>query len=210
MAWWWWLMDTSDYVPRHLCGNWPDDLRRASQVFDGLIFAAFVLIPLCAVALWRQRRNAMGGMWRLLVLAAFVLTCGVTHLNEILVFDWPAYRWFIFWKLITAGCAWAFVLVFPHWWRTLSRLGDRSREVHEQRDRAQHELVLKEIALADLRNANAHLESFNRELGARLELLEAEIHRRLWREDNRELLDGFVAELRQIAARHRGHPNGGR
>lgn len=104
------LFSTSDFVPRSLCGRWPLYLINLHRLGDTIIALSYVLIPaglfrlynlyqaqrLDVVALYRHRKVLT------IEFAAFIASCGGTHVCQVLVWDWPAYRLFGVW---TATCA---------------------------------------------------------------------------------------------------------
>lgn len=98
------MFDTSRFIPRADCGNWPDYLVWEA-VFANLGFAlAYFMIPLYFLYLWQQRRKSWGRAtgWGLLGTAAFVLVCGIDHINAALAFKWPMYFFFTHWSLFAA------------------------------------------------------------------------------------------------------------
>lgn len=92
--WFRWLADSSHYMPRGSCGDWPDVLRSAWVYGNAVIAAAYFAIPVALMVLWVKRRQDIDHPWVLVAFAAFVSSCGITHINEVIVWWYPAYRMF--------------------------------------------------------------------------------------------------------------------
>lgn len=132
-----WLTDTSGFVPRKDCGDWPPGLVWLHVGSDLFIWLAYLSIPLVLLYFVRRRRDLPFS--RLLVLfAAFILACGFTHFIEALSFTHPMYRLSGVLKLLTAVLSWATVLMLVpavpkilELVTMMSRVGDDSR-VHRK------------------------------------------------------------------------------
>lgn len=104
------LFDTTGFTPRASCGLWNDELIWLHVGSDLFIWLAYVSIPL--VLLWFGRRWNLAPVRGLLLLfAAFILSCGFTHLFDALLFTTPVYRAAGLLKLLTAVVSWVAVLV---------------------------------------------------------------------------------------------------
>lgn len=102
------LLDTSDFVPRWQCGAWPPALGWTHIVSDLLVFAAYAAIPLSLFYFLRRRRDVpFTGVFWLFIL--FILSCGLTHLLDAVVFYHPVYRLSALVKAVTAAVSWATV-----------------------------------------------------------------------------------------------------
>jgi hypothetical protein len=105
-----WLFDTQHFVTRDHCGAWQQWLIVVAQSANFLIFLAYASIPLSLtillVSLYRDPdlKDAVFGHHPciLAMFVAFIFSCGLTHLMDVLVFDWPAYRFFVFLDVVTA------------------------------------------------------------------------------------------------------------
>lgn len=93
-----WIFDTTGFVPRGVCGNWPMWLRILNQSSNLVIFLAYFAIPAALVYFakkfprrFRGGQQLLSGAWWS---AAFVFLCGLTHLCEFLAFYWAGYRFF--------------------------------------------------------------------------------------------------------------------
>lgn len=123
------LFDTSDFPARWHCGRWTAGHGWLHIISDLAIFSAYTAIPvLLVIALrTRSRRRLTKEMMRLGGLfTAFILLCGVTHLNEAIIFYVPLYRLAGLVKVATAIVSWATVFaLFP---TTLRMLKLRTEE----------------------------------------------------------------------------------
>ncbi|MBX9628402.1 MAG: DUF4118 domain-containing protein, partial [Gemmataceae bacterium] len=100
------LFDHSDFMPRRLCGEWPDGLVWLHVGSDLFIWLAYLSIPL--LLLYLTRRQVPFN--RLFVLAAgFIVFCGFTHFVDALMFSTPVYRFAGLLKAATAVISWAMV-----------------------------------------------------------------------------------------------------
>jgi len=102
MSNWGRLFDTSDFPPRWQCGNWGAVEGWLHIVSDTTIFAAYVAIPIALMVFVRKRRDFQFPriIW---LFFAFILSCGIAHGVEVVIFWWPAYRVTGVLKAITAA-----------------------------------------------------------------------------------------------------------
>jgi len=105
-----WFFDSSDFVPRKMCGNWTKELIMVHNIADLAIFAAYAAIPAILAYSLLKRRNLPFPrlIW---MFAMFIVGCGLTHLMGFIVFSWPAYRLDAAVKVFTAVVSWATVLL---------------------------------------------------------------------------------------------------
>lgn len=95
------IFDTSDFPARWTCGRWGVIEGWTHIISDVLIFASYVAIPAALFILLRKRRDI--AFPRILWLfIAFILSCGIGHGVESLMFWWPAYRFTAVIKAVTA------------------------------------------------------------------------------------------------------------
>lgn len=142
------LFDTADFPARWHCGRWTELHGWVHIVSDAAIFFAYAFISsLLLILLVRRERIPFPRILALFV--AFIACCGLTHLNEAVIFWQPVYRWAGLVKLITAlisvGTAFAMVLVIP--------------QVQRLRTPAELEQEV-ERRTSMLQQSNADLESF--------------------------------------------------
>ncbi|WP_197525500.1 sensor histidine kinase [Pseudobythopirellula maris] len=85
-----WIFDTSPYPPCWRCGQWTAAIGWLHIVSDLLIWLAYMAIPVgLAFYAGMLRKGPYRGI--LCLFCAFILSCGVTHLMEVVIFWWPAY-----------------------------------------------------------------------------------------------------------------------
>jgi hypothetical protein len=103
------LFDTSDFPARWHCGNWTAGHGWLHILSDLGVWSAYVAIP-CVLGYFVLHRKDIPFRTIFLLFGAFILACGTTHLMEVLLFWWPAYRLAGVVKLLTAIVSWATVL----------------------------------------------------------------------------------------------------
>jgi signal transduction histidine kinase/DNA-binding response OmpR family regulator len=138
------LLDPSGFVPRAVCGRWTQWEIMLNNVSDLLIALAYVLIPIILVYFTRRRRD-LPFSWMFLVFGAFIVSCGCTHILEIVLFYYPVYHLAGWLKALTALASWAAVLCLIKIAPTALRLRSPSeleREI-ECRRKAESELAEK-------------------------------------------------------------------
>jgi PAS domain S-box-containing protein len=91
---------STDFMPHGVC------LRTPQQIWlhagsDGLIALAYFLIPIALLRLFRKRRQEVAFRWLFGLFAAFILTCGLTHVLAIITIWTPIYRFEGLLKAIT-------------------------------------------------------------------------------------------------------------
>lgn len=74
----------------------------------------------------------------------FIFFCGWTHLNEVLVFVWPSYRFFTLITILTAIFSCITAVVLPSTVIYLIKLPS-FEDIRIARDRAQEEIVRREL-----------------------------------------------------------------
>ena len=96
------LFDTSDYPARWYCGTWSTDVGWLHIVSDVAIFAAYAAIPAVLLYWLLRRRDDIPFPHVVWLFGGFILSCGLGHLLEAVIFWWPAYRLAGLLKAITA------------------------------------------------------------------------------------------------------------
>lgn len=105
-----WLTDTHEFVARSVCGTgWTTALVWAANLSDVLIFVCYLVIPLASVRIYRrvfiQHKHLRSPALGLLLSCAFIVTCGLTHLSDALMYHWPAYHLDITIRVLCAACS---------------------------------------------------------------------------------------------------------
>lgn len=118
------IVFSKEFVPRHFCGEWHPGWPQAYQIANGVIFAAYLLIPACialgVVQTYIEPEKATPQLSRSetigarVTVALFVLLCGIGHfLDGVLAFLVPMYHLLTVWHSITAIVSlWAIRVVF--------------------------------------------------------------------------------------------------
>lgn len=153
-----WLFDTRGFPPRWNCGQWSAPLGWLHIISDGMIWAAYMAIPVLIWWFIRKRPTPIPHVAWLFI--AFIACCGIGHLIESIIFWYPIYRFAGVWKGITAvvSCATVIALipVIPKM-LSLPTLSDTN-------DRLQEEVKQRNIAEEQLRDVNIQLARLNHEL----------------------------------------------
>jgi PAS domain S-box-containing protein len=105
------LFDTSGFPARWNCGSgWKEApwLGWLHIVSDLGVWSAYLAIPF-VLGYFLLRRQDLPFRALFLLFGAFILACGTTHLMEVIIFWWPAYRLAGVIKLFTAVVSWATV-----------------------------------------------------------------------------------------------------
>jgi PAS domain S-box-containing protein len=103
------LFDSSDFIARRDCGTWSQGHVLLHNAADGFIWLSYMAIPVMLVYFVRRKRN-VPFHWMFLMFGLFIVSCGFTHLMELLMFYVPVYRLDGLVKLVTAGASVATVI----------------------------------------------------------------------------------------------------
>jgi signal transduction histidine kinase len=161
------LFDTSDFPPRWHCGRWTELHGWVHIASDLAIFAAYLSIPIALLYfLWRRPDVPFPRI--LILFGVFILSCGVGHLLEAVIFWHPVYRLAGAIKVVTAIVSWTTVFALVRIAPRALALPGLVRTVDEL------QLEMKESKRADaLTQAHArNLEHLNRELSEAKSALE--------------------------------------
>lgn len=159
------LFDTSDFPARWHCGNWTTAHGWTHIISDSLIFAAYLTIPLLILLIaWRKGRAQVPVPFRRLAgyFVAFIVCCGITHLNEAIIFYEPVYRWAGLVKAVTALVSWgtvfALVPAVPEFvaLRTPAELKEEVQRATETIERGRMELERSNEELESFASAASH------------------------------------------------------
>ncbi len=96
------LIDTSDFPARWHCGNWAEAHGWTHIISDIVIWLAYTSIPIALLLIVRKMRIRLPYPWLWIMFCLFILSCGLTHLLEAIIFWWPAYRLLGLMKVVTA------------------------------------------------------------------------------------------------------------
>ena len=109
------VFDPSGLTPHGFCLLWQPGLIWLHAVSDGLIAIAYFTIPV-ALAILVRRRGDLAFGWVYLLFAAFILSCGVTHVMSIVTLWRPLYALEGLVKAVTAVASLAATFVI---WRLI-------------------------------------------------------------------------------------------
>lgn len=189
------LFDTSGFPPRWSCGDWTPEHGWLHILSDLAVWSAYFAIP-CILVYFVLRRRDVPFPTIFWLFGAFILACGTTHLMEVLMFWWPAYRLAGVVKLSTALVSWGTVVALvPTIPKALTM---------RTPDELEREIAARKQAEDALQRANAELETRVQERTA--ELAEANASLRYEREMLRITLAsiGDAVVVTDIKGRH-GH-----
>jgi len=150
------LFDTTDFPARWQCGNWTREHGWLHIISDSLIAAAYFAIPLLLLFFLIRKHRELFFSKILLLFAAFILSCGTTHLIDATMFWHPWYRLSGVMKLTTAIVSWATVimlvrvtpqaLALPGLVRVNTDLKKRIESENRAREEAEQQRELVEVA----------------------------------------------------------------
>lgn len=149
------LFDTSDFPARWNCGNWSPVHGWFHILSDLAIAGAYSMIPLALATYWWVKRSELAFPRLFWLFAAFIFSCGSTHLIEAILFYEPVYRFSAMMKVITAVVSWSTVFA-------LFRIAPKALELPG----LQRVNTLLHEQLAVTKHAEEALERSNRDLSA--------------------------------------------
>lgn len=149
------LFETAGFPARWNCGTgWTKPLGWLHILSDWTIFAAYAAIPLVLALFLRRRRDipfpSTGWLF-----VGFILSCGITHLVDSLMFYWPAYRLLAVMKVITAAVSLATVVSLVKIMPAVLRVPG----IHRQNVELQSDLHNKEREARSLERVRDQLET---------------------------------------------------
>ncbi|MFO1019161.1 MAG: PAS domain S-box protein [Planctomycetales bacterium] len=146
------LFDTTGFPARWKCGSgWADNpwLGWEHILSDIAIWSAYFAIPgILLFFIYRRKDFPFSKIF--LLFGAFILSCGMTHLMEAIIFWWPAYGLAGLIKLITAMASW--MTVFALFQVVPQALAMRSP------DELEREILARKKIEEELRDAKLKLE----------------------------------------------------
>lgn len=147
------LFDTSDFPARWSCGNWTSLHGWVHIIADIAIFGAYAAIPLSITYYVIRKKEGIAFPRLYWLFAAFILSCGLVHLTEAVIFWQPVYRFSAVLKVLTALASWTTVIVLMKQLPTamaLPGMADINRQLQaevEQRKSAEEEVRRLNVAL---------------------------------------------------------------
>lgn len=168
------LLQTEGFPPRWFCGTgWQPFTGWFMITADLMIFTAYTSIPLLLLYFINKRKD-MAFPRLFWLFAAFIFACGVSHLLDVIMFWWPAYRLNALEKFLTGTISWitvmALIPVIPEALKLKSpavlekEIEERKKAENELRDlNLNLELIVEERTMA-LKQKAHQLEMTNKEL----------------------------------------------
>ena len=151
------------FMPHGFCFQGRQDVIFLHVASDAIVALAYFMIPLTLVYFLYRKTLRISFNWAIVLFAAFILLCGITHVVGIITVWNPIYYQQGLLKAATALVsiltAFAIVPLVPK----LARMRS-PEELEEANQRLQQEIVLREAAQAELRSSLAELKSANAEL----------------------------------------------
>ncbi|MEZ4434417.1 MAG: ATP-binding protein [bacterium] len=167
------LFDTGDFPARWHCGTWSEGHGWLHILSDLAIFGAYAAIP-TTIAFFVLRRQDVPFPRIFWLFAAFIFSCGTTHLVEAAIFWQPVYRFSGLLKLTTAVVSWITVVALVRAMPLAMSLPGMARmnaELQAVNERLQAEVTERRLVeqrllenAAALEGANAALQAKNQEL----------------------------------------------
>jgi PAS domain S-box-containing protein len=108
---WGHLFSPSGFMPHGHCYLWLPQLVWLHVISDTVIALAYVSIPVTLLVFMRKRRNLPFG-WVLFASGVFIISCGMTHVLEIVTIWYPAYWLAGAVKAITAAASLGTAVMF--------------------------------------------------------------------------------------------------
>jgi PAS domain S-box-containing protein len=116
------LFRSDGFVPRRICGLWPDWLIWEHVGGNALIWLAYMALPMMIFRLGVKRAEAGPFMGLIRALALFIGMCGLGHFLDMLAFFHPMYRLSGHVLLVTGLVSWWTVVALYRAWPTLMAL----------------------------------------------------------------------------------------
>jgi signal transduction histidine kinase len=137
------IFDASDFPPRWHCGHWSAFDGWFYIISDLSIWAAYYAIPIIILRyISKKQKQRFSKLYFLF--AAFILACGSTHLLDVVMFWYPAYRFSALIRCATGVVSWVTVFYLIKLLPaalSLKTAEQLSQEV-EQRERVEEQLKL--------------------------------------------------------------------
>ena len=191
-----WLWDVARFVPTGASGpGWTPWCRALTQSSHVVIAVAALTI---GVSLWRCRApgkadRAFAHSWH--CVAAMLLLCALTHLDEVLALDWPNPAWFWFAVIETAAALFAALAA----WRLPRPLHLKTRAPS-----GGHEVNVPGAATTTADSGDDERQRYKR-LKVRVTLMEDTCRRNRWIQQSQSAvrhLNDLLSELETVLEEH--------
>jgi signal transduction histidine kinase len=193
------ITDSSSWPSRWKTGNWSTFDGWLYILSDLVIWFSYFMIPLILTFFYvRKKKESIPFQSVLLLFIVFILSCGLTHLIDAVIFWWPIYKLSALVRLVTATVSLATVFALiriaprvmelkgPHLMKDI--IANRTAELQLLNHRLQDEVQQREEIEQELKHLNAELERKTRWLQESNEALTKREHDIIEREEKiREL-----------------------
>lgn len=166
------MFATDGFVTRDQCGpGWTTALIAVYVAANALTALAYYSIPAALLWLWRERGHVLPRAGVLPAFAAFILLCGSTHVANVVVFRWPAYRFFAALDVATALVSAAVAVSLPaavryvallpspeEYRQAIARANETESELHDLLEIKKRSLTKLNAEVRQLREMVVHLE----------------------------------------------------
>lgn len=189
------VLSTEDFMTRGLCGHWSPTYRALAIVCELVFGVSYMAIPPALVFLWFLKRRVYGRASLILLGAAtFVFWCGISHLCQVAVWWWPAYR--LFTLLLIPGALSSIVFVFhlpaAMWHIVQLPMPSQLLTAIEASEAANAELA---AANADLKRKQRAMQATIIRLERAKEIVAQAEQADSWRDQQFEILSGAIKTL---------------
>ena len=151
------------FMPHGFCFQGRQDVIFLHVASDAIVALAYFMIPLTLLYFLHQKTLKLSFNWAIVLFAAFILLCGITHVIDIITVWKPYYYLQGLVKaatgIVSILTAFAIVPLVPK----LARMRS-PEELEEANQKLQQEIVLREAAQDDLRSSLTELKNANTEL----------------------------------------------
>ena len=159
-----WLFDSDCFMPRSHCGpGWTENLILINQFANFLIFLSYFSIPFSLFYLWAKRRADFPRSYLLIVFAAFIFFCGLTHFNDVVAFTNPIYRFFTLVDFLTSMFSLTTAILLPYSVNYFVHLPSFQR-LHALTNQLQSEVLKNNLLTAEYIHHNTNLKMKVKEL----------------------------------------------
>jgi len=84
------FFSTQGFMPHGMCLLWTPSILWTLVISNALTFISYMLIPMALIYVYLKRQEFQY-FWIALLFGAFIIFCGITHLNTIITFWYPMY-----------------------------------------------------------------------------------------------------------------------
>lgn len=124
------LFATAHYPPRWSCGSWTPFWGWLHIISDIVIFLAYMGIPV-VLLLFKHKIQRFKVKFIIILFACFIAFCGITHLNEAIIFWLPFYNFAGVVKFLTAAVSATTLVTLTLALPSIIKIINEKRQSHE-------------------------------------------------------------------------------